>query len=73
MATNRRKIAVVTGLDSELIRQARMLGRHSTEEDAVHAALLDYILHRKQTIVSTSVRQSAREPAKTLKLPRRRS
>lgn len=41
MATN-------LALDDALIREAVRIGRHKTKKEAVTAALLEYIQHRKQ-------------------------
>ena len=36
------------GIDEHLIEEARRLGRHKTKEDAVNAALREYIQRREQ-------------------------
>ena len=41
MATN-------LALDDELIEEARRVGQHKSKKDAVNAALLEYVLRRKQ-------------------------
>lgn len=37
-----------SSLDRDLLDEAKRLGRHKTEEEAVSAALKEYVQHRKQ-------------------------
>jgi Arc/MetJ family transcription regulator len=41
MATN-------LALDDKLIEEARTIGKHKTKKDAVTAALMEYVQHRKR-------------------------
>ncbi len=59
-------------LDDELIREAKDIGRHKTEAEAVTAALQEYIIRRRQQQITDLFGTIDYDPDYDYKAQRRR-